>query len=197
MWGYTSTRRIGRWSCAWTRRDAAPVRYCPCARDRWNGAPMITCVTAPLRCSPPVRKFLDNRGRGARRPRRPFADNYATHKTALIRNWLAKRPRFHILHTHQRLLAEPGGALVRSAHRKAVAPHQSSAELEGSTAIWTIPNLLSGPRPPTKYWPRYPLTNCFEIDLKRMGLVEEHHRPSITGCSGRCCPLISSKISYY
>ena len=21
-----------------------------------------------------------------------------------------------------------------------------------------------------------------------MGLVEEHHRPSITGCSGRCCP---------
>ena len=31
----------------------APVRYCPCARDKWNGAPMITCVTAPLRCSPP------------------------------------------------------------------------------------------------------------------------------------------------
>ena len=24
-----------------------------------------------------------------------IADNYATHKTALIRNWLAKRPRFH------------------------------------------------------------------------------------------------------
>ena len=23
-------------------------------------------------------------------------DNYATHKTALIRNWLAKRPRFHL-----------------------------------------------------------------------------------------------------
>ena len=23
-------------------------------------------------------------------------DNYGTHKTALIRNWLAKRPRFHV-----------------------------------------------------------------------------------------------------
>ena len=50
--------RIGRWSCAWTRsprsrRWIAPVRCCPCARDKWNGAPMITCVTAPLRCSPP------------------------------------------------------------------------------------------------------------------------------------------------
>ncbi len=25
----------------------------PCAWDRWNGAPMITCATAPRRCSPP------------------------------------------------------------------------------------------------------------------------------------------------
>ena len=25
-----------------------------------------------------------------------IADNYATHKTALIRNWFAKRPRFHM-----------------------------------------------------------------------------------------------------
>ena len=25
-----------------------------------------------------------------------IADNYATHKTALIRNWFAKRPRFHL-----------------------------------------------------------------------------------------------------
>ena len=23
-------------------------------------------------------------------------DNYSTHKTALIRNWFAKRPRFHV-----------------------------------------------------------------------------------------------------
>ena len=25
-----------------------------------------------------------------------IADNYSTHKTAMIRNWFAKRPRFHI-----------------------------------------------------------------------------------------------------
>ena len=25
-----------------------------------------------------------------------IVDNYATHKTALVRNWLAKRPRFHL-----------------------------------------------------------------------------------------------------
>ena len=45
-------------------------------------------------------------------------------------------PLPYALHTHQRLVAEPGGALVRSAHRKAVAPrrHQSRAELE--TAIY-------------------------------------------------------------
>ena len=64
-----------------------------------------------------------------------IADNYATHKTALIRNWFAKRPRFHIHFTPtSRLLAEPGGALVRSAHRKQLrrGVHQSSAELEAA-----------------------------------------------------------------
>ena len=25
-----------------------------------------------------------------------IADNYSTHKTAVIRNWFAKRPRFHV-----------------------------------------------------------------------------------------------------
>ena len=74
-----------------------PSAIGPCARDRWNGTPMITCATAPRRCSAPwtpgtgqvigqchrrhraveFRKFLDtpipryHRGRGARRPRRP------------------------------------------------------------------------------------------------------------------------------
>ena len=83
----------------------------------WNGAPTITCVTAPLRCSPPwtpgpkvigrchqrhraveFRKFLDTIE--AEVPAdldvHLIADNYATHKTALIRNWFAKRPRFHM-----------------------------------------------------------------------------------------------------
>ena len=33
--------------------DRSPSAIAHCARDKWNGAPMITCVTAPLRCSPP------------------------------------------------------------------------------------------------------------------------------------------------
>ena len=58
-----------------------------------------------------------------------IADNYATHKTALIRNWFAKRPPLpYPLHAHQRLLAELGGALVWAAHRKAVAPWSASEQ---------------------------------------------------------------------
>ena len=57
-----------------------------------------------------------------------IADNYATHKTALIRNWFARPPLPYSFHAHQRLLAEPGGALVRSAHRKAVAPGRASEQ---------------------------------------------------------------------
>ena len=59
-----------------------------------------------------------------------IADNYATHKTALIRNWFAKRPAPlpYSFHAYQRLLAELGGALVRSAHRKAVAPGRASEQ---------------------------------------------------------------------
>ena len=41
-------------------------------------------------------------------------DNYATHKTQLIRNWLAKRPRWHVHLT----LDQPGRTVFRVAHRK-------------------------------------------------------------------------------
>src|SRR5262249_15006257 len=63
-------------------------------------------------------------------------DNYATHKTALIRNWLAKRPRFHahftptygsLLHLVERWFAE----LTNKQLRRGV--HRSVAQLE--TAI--------------------------------------------------------------
>ena len=41
-------------------------------------------------------------------------DNYGTHKTALIRRWLAKRPRYQgPLHAQGSILAEPRGTLVR------------------------------------------------------------------------------------
>src|ERR1700693_4946808 len=47
-------------------------------------------------------------------------DNYGTHKTAIIRKWFAKRPRFHVHFTpHLRFLDQPGGALVRRNHQQA------------------------------------------------------------------------------
>ena len=62
-----------------------------------------------------------------------IADNYATHKTALIRNWFAKRPRFHIHFTPTsaswlNLVERWFGLLTEKQLRRAV--HQSSAELE-------------------------------------------------------------------
>ena len=62
-----------------------------------------------------------------------IADNYATHKTALIRNWFAKRPRFHIHLTPTsaswlNLVERWFGLLTEKQLRRGV--HQSSAELE-------------------------------------------------------------------
>ena len=59
-------------------------------------------------------------------------DNYATHKTALIRNWLAKRPRFHLHFTPTSAswlnLVERWFALLTEKQlRRGV--HQSSGEL--------------------------------------------------------------------
>ena len=64
-----------------------------------------------------------------------IADNYATHKTALIRNWFAKRPRFHIHFTPTsaswlNLVEGWLGLLTEKQLRRGV--HQSSAELEAA-----------------------------------------------------------------
>ena len=61
-----------------------------------------------------------------------IVDNYATHKTALIRNWLAKRPRFHLHFTPTSAswlnLVERWFALLTEKQlRRGV--HQSSGEL--------------------------------------------------------------------
>ena len=66
-----------------------------------------------------------------------IADNYTTHKTALIRNWFARRPRFHIHSTPTsaswlNLVERWFGLLTEKQLRRGV--HQSSAELE--TAIY-------------------------------------------------------------
>ena len=64
-----------------------------------------------------------------------IADNYATHKTALIRNWFAKRPRFHIHFTPTsaswlNLVERWFGLLTEKQLRRGV--HQSSGEPEAA-----------------------------------------------------------------
>ena len=64
-----------------------------------------------------------------------IADDYATHKTAPIRNWFAKRPRFHIHFTPTsaswlNLVERWFGLLTEKQLRRGV--HQSSAELEAA-----------------------------------------------------------------
>ena len=64
-----------------------------------------------------------------------IVDNYATHKTALIRNWLAKRPRFQLHFTPTSAswlnLVERWFALLTEKQlRRGV--HQSSGELEAA-----------------------------------------------------------------
>ena len=62
-------------------------------------------------------------------------DNYATHKTALIRNWLAKRPRFHLHFTPTsaswlNMVERWFGLLTGKQLRRGV--HRSSGELEAA-----------------------------------------------------------------
>ena len=62
-----------------------------------------------------------------------ITDNYATHKTALIRNWFAKRPRFQIHFTPAsaswlNLVERWFGLLTEKRLRRGV--HQSSGELD-------------------------------------------------------------------
>ena len=61
-----------------------------------------------------------------------IVDNYATHKTALIRNWLGKRPRFH-LHFTPTSASRPelGGAMVCTADGEVVVSG-STSEQRGS-----------------------------------------------------------------
>ena len=83
------------------------------------------------------RKFLDaiESGVPAELDVHLIAGNYATHKTALIRNWFAKRTRFHIHFTPTsaswlNLVERWSGLLTEKQLRRGV--HQSSAELEAA-----------------------------------------------------------------
>ena len=93
-----------------------------------------------------------------------IVDNYATHQTALIRNWLAKRPRFHLHFTPTSAswlnLVERWFALLTEKQLRRGCIRAAASLKRPSTATWTsptkIPSRLSGPRPPTRYWPMSP-----------------------------------------
>ena len=128
--------------------------------------------TAPGRGVPQIPRY--HRGRGARRPRRPPDRGQLRHPQDGADPELTGQaaPFPYALHTHQRLLAEPGGALVRSAHRKAVAPRRASEQRR--TGGCHLP--LSG-----RHQRRSP-TFCLDPD----------RRPN----TGQRCPLLPTYFGY-
>ena len=120
----TSPRPSARWCCASTRRarsrrSTAPSRSCPCAPASRSGAATTTSAMArrPLfaaldiatgkvigRCfAASSRARVPEVPARASKPTFPddldlhlVMDNYATHKTQAIRNWLARHPRWHV-----------------------------------------------------------------------------------------------------
>jgi transposase len=76
-------------------------------------------------------------------------DNYGTHKTARIRNWLARRPRFHLHFTPTsaswlNLVERWFAALTEKQLRRGV--HRSTKELQAAIAAF-INNHNKNPKP--------------------------------------------------
>ena len=108
------------------------------------------------------REFLDLIE--ARVPRRLdvhiIMDNYGTHKTPLIRNWFAKRPRFHVHFTPtyaswlslvERWFAElTTKQLRRGAFERSPTQSRDSGVHRGASG--RIRSRSSGPRAPTRFW---------------------------------------------
>ncbi|NOT27292.1 MAG: hypothetical protein HOP16_14460 [Acidobacteria bacterium] len=91
-------------------------------------------------------------------------DNYSTHKTALIRNWFAKRPRFHVHFTPtygswlslvERWFAELTMKQIRRGTFRSV-PQLKAAIQEFIVAHQGIRSPSSGPRVPMRFWPASP-----------------------------------------
>ena len=68
--------------------------------------------------------------RGARGPRQR-----SIHKAPPIRAWLAKRPALHLHFTRRKLLAEPGRAFLRPAHRASAQARESGSVEELEAAV--------------------------------------------------------------
>ena len=155
----------GRWCCASTRsarsrRWTAPSRSCRCApgvpERRTHDYMRHGTTTLFAALDVATGKVIGQMHRAPPRERVPRSssstieanvpadldvhlvmDNYGTHKTAAIRGWLARASALsRALHPDLRLLAQPGRALVRPAHRQAAParrpPHV--AELEPTSA---------------------------------------------------------------
>ena len=91
-------------------------------------------------------------------------DNYATHKTALVRSWLAKRPRYH-LHftpTHSSWInqVEPGlPNSVKSRSSEAIITRSNNSRRPSKHLLRNImprPNRSGGLSPPTRSSPLSP-----------------------------------------
>jgi transposase len=86
-------------------------------------------------------------------------DNYATHKTAAIRAWLARRPHYHvhfIQHRHPGSIRSNAGLLslpARSCGAASILQPASSklTSAHSSSGTTRTPNRTSGPSPPTRY----------------------------------------------
>jgi transposase len=111
-----------------------------------------------------------------------IVDNYATHKTAIIRKWFAKRPRFHVHFTPTYgswiNLVERWFADKRI--RRGV--FRSVKELEAAIRQYIevttkIPRLLSGPEPQTRSWLALLATPNVPPDLPHEPLGQETRRP--------------------
>ena len=159
-----------RWCCAWMRsrrfrRSAVPSLCCPCGPDNRSGARTttrdigVTSLFAALdiatgnvlgKCYRRHRsvEFLDFLKKidiavPADLDIHLVLDNYGTHKTALVRQWLQKKITISpALHSHARLLAQPGGTLVRTAYTtadQARFAHQRTGTRNGDPRIHRCP----------------------------------------------------------
>ena len=100
-------------------------------------------------------------------------DNYGTHKTAIIRKWFAKRPRFHIHFTPtygswinlvERWFAELTNKRIRRGVFRSVKDLQAAIR-EYIDVHDEDPSPSFGPRPRTKSWPASLVTRSAPLPL--------------------------------
>ena len=75
-------------------------------------------------------------------------DDYSTHKTKAVRDWFARRPRWHVHFSRPRLMAQPGRALLRRSDGKADPARRSPIDRRTRRAITDyIETVNEAPKP--------------------------------------------------